>query len=279
MRRRLSRAAAIAPWAVAVGGATAAWFLSSGRSAVVLNLIAVLAALYLGLRAYQISAFQAEQTARVIVLSRQPLLTAVHEPTGWPMESVKDAWFPAEQPFMISEGIPEPPGSAKAFSVLVEMTRKGERVDRAVVYLRNVGEGPAMIATTLLWSGLGLVGSLQGSASVGAGSMEAFNCELRHDPAFSETVPETAMRWGANQQEADFLRAEWRSRKPERLYFLEISYHDIFGTSANRPVLRSWFDSSGRGQWRTLNALSYPRLVQPEIKVPKDDYTLGRRAQ
>jgi hypothetical protein len=267
MRRRLSQASAVAPWGVAIGGATAAWFLSTGRSAVVLNLVAVLAALYLGVRAYGISAFQAEQTARIIVLSRQPLLTAVHEPTGWPLESVKDAWFPAEQPFMISEGMPElSSGTAKAFSVLVEMTRKGERVDRALVYLRNVGEGPAMIATARLWSGLGLVGSLQGSASVGAGSIEAFNCELRHDPAFSETIPETASRWGAHQQEADFLRSEWRSRKPERLYFLEISYHDIFGTSENRPVLRSWFDPSGRGEWRTRNALSYPRLVQQEIK-------------
>ncbi len=259
MRKRLPLAVAAAPWAVAVGGAVVAWLLPSGRSVVVLNLVAVLAALYLGVRAYRISAFQAEQTARIIVLSRQPLLTAVHEPTGWPSESVKDAWFPAEQPFLISEGVPEPSAvTTRAFSVLVEMTRKGERVDRALVYLRNVGEGPAVIATGRLWSGLGLVGSLRGSASVGAGGIEAFNCELRHDPAFSETIAETATRWAANQQEAGVLRAEWQSRKPERLYFLEIGYHGIFGTSTDRPVLRSWFDPCGRGQWRALSALAYP---------------------
>ena len=267
MRKRLRSAVTAAPWAVAVGGAVAAWFLPSARSAVVLNLVAVLAALYLGVRAYRISAFQAEQTARIIVLSRQPLLTAVHEPTGWSSESVKDAWFPAEEPFLISEGAPEPSSvTTRAFSVLVEMTRKGERVDRALVYLRNVGEGPAMITTARLWSGQGLVGSLQGGASVGAGGIEAFNCELRHDPAFSETLAETAARWAADQQEADVLRAEWQSRKPEGLYFLEIGYHDIFGTSTDRPVLQSWFDPHGRGQWRALSTLAYPRPIQPENK-------------
>jgi hypothetical protein len=258
MRMRLWPAVAAAPWAVAVGGAVAAWFLPSSRSAIVLNLVAVLAALYLGVRAYRISVLQAEQTARTIVLSRQPLLTAVHEPAGWSSESVKDAWFPAEQPFPVSAGAPEPQAAAaRAFSVLVEMTRKGERVDRALVYLRNVGEGPAMITTARLWSGLGLVGGLRGSASVGAGGTEAFTCELRQDPAFSETMTGTATRWAADEQEADVLRAEWQSRKPERLYFLEVSYHDIFGTSTNRPVLRSWFDPCGRGQWRVLGTLAY----------------------
>jgi hypothetical protein len=261
--------AAGAPWVVAIGGAIAAWFLPSSRSAVVLNLIAVLAALYLGVRAYRISVLQAEQTARTIMLSRQPLLSAVHEPAGWPSGSVKDAWYPAEQPYLIGEDPAEPIATsvALAFTVLVEMTRKGERIDRALVYLRNVGEGPAMITAARLWSGLGLAGSLRGSASVGAGGVEAFSCELRQDPSI-EVMADTAARWATDPREAAALRAEWESRKSERLYFLEVSYHDIFGPATGQSVLRSWFDSSGRGQWRALGLLAYPPESPAPAKLP-----------
>lgn len=271
MRKRLPLAVAVAPWAVVAGGAIAAWFLPSSRSAVVLNLVAVLAALYLGVRAYRISALQAEQTTRTITLSRQPLLTPVHEPIGWPRESVKDEWFPAEEPFFIgnADEDPAPAPPTLAFTVLVEIGRGGERIDRALVYLRNVGEGPAMITAARLRSGLGLAGSLAGNTSLGAGGTEAYDCELRGDRAGSETMAETAARWTSDAQQASALLAEWRAADPERLYFLEIEYHDIFGVSTGELTLRSWFDPSGRGRWRVQGALAYPApRLPPGIGLP-----------
>ena len=99
----MSRLKVAAPWAIVAAAAAAAWFLPEKRSTAVLNLLAVLTALYIGLRAYRISRLQAERATLATILSRQPLLTVVHEPVGWPPVSVKDHWFPAEKPFLVAD--------------------------------------------------------------------------------------------------------------------------------------------------------------------------------
>lgn len=262
MSRLTGRLPEAAPWAVMAAAAVAAWFLPTKRGTALLNLAAIFAALYLGLRAYKISLLQAKQAIKTTVISRQPLLTVIHEPIGWSGESIKDPWFPAEEPFLVVDEPQNPimqPPAARAFSVLVEMTRTDERVERALVYLRNVGEGPAMIRTAELRSGLGLVGNLLGNTSLGSGCVEAYSCELRHDRVDADTIAEIADQWAGDWDEAYTLAANWRSRDAERLYFLEIHYDDIFGASENPRTLRAWFDSSERGQWRTRSLLAYPQ--------------------
>jgi hypothetical protein len=278
VNKRLPSVLATVPWAVAVGGAIAAWFLPASRSAVVLNLVAVLAALYLGLRAYRISALQSAQATQAIILSRQPLLTAVHEPTGWPWESVQDEWFPAEEPFLVGESPQEPAPAqpVRAFSVMVGMNRGGDRTYRALVYIRNTGEGPAMIEAARMWSGLGLAGQVSGNTSLGAGEVEPYNCELRTGADGAETMAQTAARWAATTTETSALLSAWQSRDPERLYFLEIRYHDIFGARAGQLALRAWFDPSGRGQWLSCGALSYPPPILQPGDIPQARLQGGR---
>ena len=55
------------------------------------------------------------------------------------------------------------------------------------------------------------------------------------------------------------LKEKWHARDPERLYFIEIRYDDIFGTTEDVAILRAWFDSAGRGRWQMESALQYRR--------------------
>jgi hypothetical protein len=115
-----------------------------------------------------------------------------------------------------------------------------------------------MIGTARLWSGLGLAGLLSGNSSLGASAVEAYSCELRRDPARNETMAQTAARWAGTSPDAGALLSAWQARDPERLYFLEVPYHDVFGVAAGKLVLRAWFDPEGRGRWRTYGTLAYP---------------------
>jgi hypothetical protein len=215
---------------------------------VVVNFAAVMAAVILGWGGFRAASQQAEDGRRATVLAYRPLLVPVHESAGPPSENGSRQFFPALEGVMI-----EPSDSAtRTFRVTqrLDLDRKtNDQIPQAWLHLRNVGQGPAIIDDVTVWNFSGRRGELAGLGSVGAGSCELFTGDL------DGSIPSEQV---ARTQRANGLHSRWIKKEPDRVYWLEVTYSDVFGSLPVRR-LQAWFDPEGRGQWRVLSDLADPR--------------------
>ena len=241
----------------------------SGRALAPLNWLAVVTAIWLGLAAHETASEQAaearsqtvearvqsreaiaqtEQARRSVQLSYQPLLVPVHDPASLRVRGEKavEPCFPAEEPYQLRER-----GEFERVFRVVEAPdgESGTKQLEAIVFLKNVGPGPAYISQIRLWNGKGAVGALSGAMSVGPRESEAFVGTL--SGANPGELARTASLW-----HVDDLIDRWNRTDSRRLYFLEVEYDDVFKEQNLRRTL-AWFDPSGRGRWHILGSLAY----------------------
>lgn len=220
----------------------------------VLSWLALMAAILLGYLAYGTAIEELQESRRATELANQPILVPIHEPaTAGVTAEGFDTSYPAKESYRIS------PGDEVQRAFRVERPRAGADADapvqnRAVIYLKNVGQGPGIVSEVALWSAEGRGGVLRGTTVVSPGTIETLVVSLSQvewrDPAAVGTA------WEVQEE----LIEAWKSEDNDRLFFLEVRYDDVFhGTEPH--LLRAWFDPTARGQWHTESTLR---------TVPKD---------
>jgi hypothetical protein len=215
---------------------------------VMVNFAALMAAVILGWGGFQAAARQAEDSRRATVLAYRPLLVPVHESAG-PSDNAGPRQF---YPAMDGVSTNKVNGGTRTLRVTERLSLQGrttKHVRQAWVYLRNVGQGPAVLDKVTMWNALGHRGELAGSGSIGSGDFELFVGDL--EPVMSADDV-------AFVRERHDLESHWSPLEPDRIYWLEVTYSDVFASQPLRR-LQAWFDPTGRGHWRVVSKLSDPQ--------------------
>ncbi|MFD6260526.1 hypothetical protein ACFWFK_05265 [Micromonospora chalcea] len=213
--------AAVAAVVVAVAGPGQRAAPVVGSFAVIASTVGALAAVHLSRQALARTDQQLEESRRSLVLSRYPLLLPVHQAVAFPESGGMVAHHPpAEDRFVLASA----PAPAYAFLAITK--------DRLVIPVENVGEGPALRISGMLWCSDGRSGPVTGVSALGAGRGGVLAAVLRED---GRPAPEKLRAMVA------------RATGPAVAYQLDLHYVDVFANARRTTAL---FDPRGRGAWQ-----------------------------
>lgn len=219
---------------------------------------ALMSAIILGSLAFRAAARQISEAQKATVYANQPILVPLHEAavvTG-PTRG-QAASYPAVEAFPVPEADPE----VRIFRIVQGYATHAlteVASEQALLYLNNVGQGPAIITRLNLRNLAGFSSTWSGTTALGPGGSVRLVITLQR----AEGAPEPGLLADKWRVSGDVL-AVWKSTDPRRLYLLEITYDDVFLETKERQ-LRAWYDPAGRGRWQVEGQLAYVQQIEKE---------------
>lgn len=165
------------------------------------------------------------------------------------LEGTVNPSYPTEDRLTIEE----PHHVRHVFRVNSRSDREADAI--GLVYVRNVGQGAALVREIRLWNADQRSGSRTGAIAIGAGQCEPISVALERATE-SDGLAEVRRSWSAPGS----VLAEWALLDTSRLFFLEIRYDDVFASPGGYK-LRAWFDYRNRGSW-VASEQSGPSLTE-----------------
>jgi hypothetical protein len=190
--------------------------------------------------------YSAEQTrlaALATANAYRPILLPAHDAVPIGATASAEPHYPAIEPFTV------PPYATAEGVFLVDPRQR-----RAVLRLRNVGSGPAILLPSSLTDYSGQAGELQGNPAIAAGEVERY----------AASVPSPELEAGGFEGPGSpALRLVWADlvsdgQFRERTFLLTLRYHGV-APNAEVEIVEAIFDPRGTGRWRTALTTEEPR--------------------
>jgi hypothetical protein len=217
-----------------VGIAISLEFAGAGRTFVVVAAgIAALVSLGISILALMTSQQQARYSELSTANAYLPVILPVHDASPVSTDTNPDRCYPAMKVFAVPVGSPSQ-------NVFVMDRSKHQ----AVLHLRNVGRGPAVLASCELQDHAGRTAGLVGNPVIGPDRDEKYSATMPN--GIAAPVASTTIR-------SDCLSTLWRdllssSETKERTFFLRIEYRSMLPDS-RADVMEAVYDPHGTGRW------------------------------
>jgi hypothetical protein len=237
---------AVAVVGIAIGLA----LVDTGRTFVVVaGGVAALVSLGISILALMTSQQQARYSELSTANAYLPVLLPVHDALPVSADANPDRCYPAMKAFTIPVGSP---------SQSVFVMDRGKH--QAVLHLRNVGRGPAVLVSSELQDHAGRTAGLAGNPVIGPD----------RDEKYSATMPNGAAAPLASATiQSDCLSALWHdllssNETKERTFFLRVEYRNMLPGSRTE-VMEAVYDPHGTGRWQVeLPSQEGKRSTHPE---------------
>jgi hypothetical protein len=182
--------------------------------------------------------YTGEQTrlaALAVANAYRPIVVPVHVAVPVQIDPAAEPYYPALTPFTV----PSPVQSDRVF--LVDR-RQGD----ALVRLRNVGAGPAILLPSFLFDHRGQRAALTGNLAIAPGGEERYSARIAASGASVE---------GFSGPDSDALRPVWTELRAERhvrerAFLLVVRYLSL-APGAEPDVVEAIYDPRGTGSWRS----------------------------
>lgn len=166
----------------------------------------------------------------------RPVVLPVHDAIPVQIDPAAEPHYPALAPFTV-------PSRVQSENVFLVDQRQGH----ALVRLRNVGSGPAILQSSSLFDQRGRCTALEGNLAIAPGGEERYTARMKAAtaPAADFSGPESAA-----------LRPLWtelnadRSTR-DRVFLLVVRYVSV-APGAEADVVEAIYDPRGTGGWRSV---------------------------
>jgi hypothetical protein len=189
---------------------------------------------------------QTRLTALATANAYRPIVLPVHDAVPVQIDPVAEPHYPALVPFTV-------PDHVQSENVFLFDRRQGD----ALIQLRNVGAGPAILLPSFLFDHDGRCAGLEGNLAIAPGGEERYTARI-------------ALTAGANTEfggpDSPALRPLWAELSADRLarervFLLVVRYLSV-APGAEADAVEAIYDPRGTGSWRsTLLERQNPGLL------------------
>ncbi len=182
--------------------------------------------------------YTGEQTrlaALAVANAYRPIVLPVHDAVPVQIDPVAEPHYPALTPFTVTSRV-------QSDNVFLVDRRHGD----ALVRLRNVGAGPAILLPSFLFDHRGRRAALTGNLAIGPGGEERYTARITADAASAQ---------GFSGPDSAALRPAWTEltadrHARERVFLLVVRYLSL-APEAEPDTVEAIYDPRGTGSWRS----------------------------